>query len=98
MHERLAWFATLQDRLPERGFAVVNRHLLPKHFWWTEYGAPLERRVEELRESHGDAAESPELIRHADDAAMIKADPGGFDCAFFILQKQNPDRAGAVSR
>jgi 2-polyprenyl-3-methyl-5-hydroxy-6-metoxy-1,4-benzoquinol methylase len=88
MHETLAWFEAARQWWPEQGLVLVDRHLLPRHFWWTEYGAPLERRVRELRESHADAARAPELARHAKEAAMIKADPDRFDCGFFILQKR----------
>lgn len=88
MHETLDWFEAARQRLSEWGLMFVDRHLLPRHFWWTEYGAPLERRVREFRESHADAAGSPELTRYANEAAMIKADPDQFDCGFFILQKR----------
>ena len=88
MHEKLVWFEAVQQRLPGWGMVLEDRHLLPWHFWWTDYGAPLERRVREFRESHGDAAGSPELTRYANEVAMIKADPDQFDCGFFILQKR----------
>ena len=88
MHETIGWFEATSPRLPELGFSLVDRHLLPRHFWWTEYGAPLERRVRAFRESHGDAALSPELARYANEAAMIKSDPDRFDCGFFIAQKR----------
>ncbi len=88
MHETLDWFQAARQRLPESGLQFLDRHLLPRHFWWTEYGAPLERRVRAFRESHGDAAGSPDLTRYANEAAMIKADPDQFDCGFFILQKR----------
>ena len=88
MHETLEWFEAASQRLPDWGLVFVDRHLLPKHFWWTEYGAPLEDRIRAFRESHGGAAGSPELTRYANEAAMIKADPDCFDCGFFILQKR----------
>ena len=89
MHEKLTWFDEVRERLPGWGMAFVDQHLLPRHFWWTQYGAPLEERVKAFRESHTSAADSKELTRYADEAAMIKADPDRFDCAFFILQKRD---------
>jgi cyclopropane fatty-acyl-phospholipid synthase-like methyltransferase len=91
MHERLSWFAEMQPRLSEWGLAYVDQYPLPRHFWWTDYGAPLEARITSYRKSHADAADSDELNRLADVAASIKADPDQFDCAFFILQK--PDNS-----
>lgn len=88
MHETLEWFEAASQRLPEWGLVFLDRHRLPRHFWWTEYGAALESRVQTVRKSHGDAARSPELTRYANEAAMIKADPDHFDCGFFILQKR----------
>jgi len=87
MHEKLVWFEKVRESLPVWGLAFVDQHILPRHFWWTEYGAPLEERIRVLRKSRGDDAESSELTRYANEVAMIKADPDQFDCGFFIVQK-----------
>jgi SAM-dependent methyltransferase len=88
MHERLTWFDEVKESLPGWGMVYVDQHPLPRHFWWTDYGAPLEQRIEAFRKTHGNAAGSKELKRFAAVAASIKADPDQFDCAFFILQKR----------
>jgi cyclopropane fatty-acyl-phospholipid synthase-like methyltransferase len=87
MHETLDWFDATSERIPEWGFAIRDRCPLPTHYWWTDYGAPLERRIQHFRAEHGDAAASPELTRYANEAAMIREDPDRFDCGFFILQR-----------
>lgn len=87
-HERIEWFETTRPRLPEFGFKFIDQHLLPKHFWWTDYGAPLEKRIDSLLKSQPTLAQSPEITRHKREVAAVKADPGHFDCGFFILQKQ----------
>jgi ubiquinone/menaquinone biosynthesis C-methylase UbiE len=92
MHEKLDWFEEVQEKLPGWGMALVDRHPLPRHFWWTHYGAPLEERIKKYRQSHSHAADPAGLARHVAEAAMIKANPGQFDCAFFILQKRELSR------
>jgi SAM-dependent methyltransferase len=87
MHETIEWFEKVRKKFPRHGFALVARHLLPRHLWWTDYGAPLEARIREFRETHRATPEPPELTRHAREVAGMKADPGKTDGAFFILQK-----------
>jgi cyclopropane fatty-acyl-phospholipid synthase-like methyltransferase len=86
MHEQLKWFEQVREQIPGWGWVFADQHLLPKHFWWTNYGAPLQERIRAVRESQVDSAESPALIRYVNEAAMIKADPDQFDCGFFIFQ------------
>jgi SAM-dependent methyltransferase len=88
MHEQLVWFDGVRERLCEWGMSHVGQHLLPRHFWWTEYGAVLEQRVAAYRAAHGSAPDPPELTRYADEAAMIRQDPDRFECGFFLLQRR----------
>jgi 2-polyprenyl-3-methyl-5-hydroxy-6-metoxy-1,4-benzoquinol methylase len=87
MHETIEWFEKFRATLVGADMMLFARHLLPKHFWWTEYGALLEARIRVLRAGHGDESKSAELTRYADEVATIKADPDRFDCGFYILHK-----------
>ena len=85
MHETISWFEGVKNILPGFGFRHVVDHLLPKHYWWTEYGAPLEERIRLYREAAGGAVESGDLAPYEQEVIMIKADP--MACGFFVIQK-----------
>jgi len=87
--ETVAWFETVRERLDDFGFQLLGQHLLPRHCWWTEYYAPLERRIRDLREG-GAALDPVALARYKHEIAMVKRDPGRFDCGFYLARKVTP--------
>lgn len=89
IHETIAWFEELRESLPRFGFEYVDQHLLPRHCWWTDYGAPLEERIWAFREAHGGAAEFGEFARYEQEVARLKEAPGQFDCGFFLIKKRS---------
>jgi SAM-dependent methyltransferase len=89
MHETIVWFDSIRGQLAESGFELTDRHMLPRHFWWTDYGAPLEERIRAFRESHGDAAGSPELAEHERVVASIRRDPDRTDCGIYLARKRD---------
>jgi SAM-dependent methyltransferase len=94
MHETIAWFESVRERFGSFGFRLVGRHLLPEHCWWTDYYAPLEANIRTLREAHrDDMGTLGRLARYEIEVSMVQADPGRFDCGFFIVTK---DRAAPV--
>jgi len=88
MHETIAWFDGVKERLGSFGFRLVGQHLLPRYCWWTDYYAPLEANIRALREVHRDEMSLPgQLARYEIEVSMVKADPGRFDGGFFIVTK-----------
>jgi len=85
MHETSVWFESVREILQEFGFELFDRHMLPKHFWWTDYGAPLEERIRAYRKTHGDASDSPKLAEHESVVAAIKSDLDRTDCGIYLL-------------
>ncbi len=88
MHETIVWFESIREKLPESRFELVDQHLLPTHFWWTDYGAPLEERIRVYRETHGDATDSPTLAEHESVVAAIKNDPDRTDSGIYLVRKR----------
>ena len=89
MHETIVWFESVREKLQEYGFKLTDQHMLPKHFWWTDYGAPLEERIRTYRETHDDASDSPKLAQHESVVAAIKSDPDRTDCGIYLVQKRH---------
>jgi SAM-dependent methyltransferase len=87
MHETVTWFESIQAKLPEFSFELVDKHMLPKHFWWTDYAAPLEERIRAYRETHDDATDSPKLAEYKGIVADIKSDPDRTDSGFYLMRK-----------
>jgi ubiquinone/menaquinone biosynthesis C-methylase UbiE len=86
-HETIVRFENIRDKLPELSFVLMDEHMLPKHFWWTDYGAPLEERIRAYREIHGDAMDSPKLAEYKRIAADIKSDPDRTDSGIYLMRK-----------
>jgi len=89
MHETITWFESIQKRFSEFGFRHMGQHMLPKHFWWTDYGAPLEERIRAYRRIHGDGPDSPRLSEHERLVSSIKSDPDKTDCGFYLVKKRS---------
>ena len=86
MHETILWFESSQKQLLDFGFKLMDQHMLPKHFWWTNYGAPLEDRIRTYRDLHGDASDSKKLAEYESVVASIKSDPDRTDCGIYLLK------------
>jgi ubiquinone/menaquinone biosynthesis C-methylase UbiE len=87
VHETIIWFERIREKLPEFSFKLVDQHMLPKHFWWTDYGAPLEERIRAYRETHGDATDFPKLAEYKRIVADIKSDPDRTDSGIYLMRK-----------
>lgn len=87
MHETVAWFDGARAKLEAAGFEVVDQHMLPADFWWTDYGAPLEARIQAFRAARGGQPDPPELVEHAAAVASIKRDPDATACGIYLLSK-----------
>ncbi len=87
MHETINWFEGVKEKLRTYGFHHLIDHLLPRHYWWTEYGKPLEKRIRSFRESAEGTAELGELACYEQEVSMIKAAADQLACGFFVIQK-----------
>ncbi len=88
MHETIIWFESIREKLSEFSFELVGQHTLPKHFWWTDFGAPLQERIQAYRETHGDATESPKLAEYKGIVADIKSSPDRVDSGIYLMRKR----------
>jgi len=89
MHETILWFDSIRTIIQDFCYQLVGKHILPKRFWWTDYGAPLEKRIRAYRKIHGDVSNVEKLKEHENVVAAIKRDPDRTDCGIFIVQKDH---------
>jgi hypothetical protein len=86
MHETILWFESSQKKLQDFGFKLMDEPILPKHFWWTNYGAPLEDRIRAYRGAHGDALDFKKLAEYESVVASIKSDPDRTDSGIYLVK------------
>ncbi|MGV7223620.1 MAG: class I SAM-dependent methyltransferase [Nitrospinales bacterium] len=86
MHETTLWFESSQKKLQDFGFKLMDEHILPKDFWWTNYGAPLEDRIRAYSSVHCDASDSKKIAEYESVVASIKGDPNRTDCGIYLVK------------
>jgi len=86
INETITWLERHRVQFLHKGFDFWTQFLLPKNSWWTEYYAVLEKRVEELRCAKNFTQDITKLQRYADEIALVKPDPGKYDCGFYVLR------------
>ncbi|MFX1344414.1 MAG: class I SAM-dependent methyltransferase [Promethearchaeota archaeon] len=71
------------------GFKLIKQIPWEKECWWTEYYAPLEKKINQLRKKYDNLKNIEEIQRHVTEIEMVKKNPGGFDCITYVMQKIN---------
>ena len=87
MHESILWFESTQKKLPKFGFKFMDQHMLPKHFWWNNYGAPFEDRIRAYRDIYDDASDSKKIAEYENVVTSIKRDPDRADCGIYLVER-----------
>ncbi|MFX0038931.1 MAG: methyltransferase domain-containing protein [Candidatus Heimdallarchaeota archaeon] len=87
--ETIKWIKNKFKTFLDFSFKLINQFLLPEKFWWTDYYAPLEKKIKELRLKYGNAIDLKELQKYEREIKMVKKNPREFDCGFYIMQKAN---------
>lgn len=85
--ETVDWFEGKMESFGAFGFELAGRLLWPKRSLWTDYYAPLEKRIRRLRGEYGDSRDLRVLSRYERESKMVKADPEKFDCGHFLLHR-----------
>lgn len=83
------WAERKLKHFPKFGFKLIKQILWEKGCWWTEYYAPLEKKINILRKKYDNLDKIEEIKHHIMEIEMVKKDPMGFDCVTYIMQKTN---------
>ncbi|MFC1930234.1 class I SAM-dependent methyltransferase [Chloroflexota bacterium] len=71
------------------GYELLGYFILGKDTWWTEYYAPLEKCISEIRTK---CADDPKLLAALDndrrEIDTFKKNPGRYSSVFFIMKKR----------
>ena len=85
--EVTSWLRREFNHFPRFGFKLIKQIPWEKGCWWSEYYAPLEEKINNLRKKYDNLDEIEEIQRHVMEIEMVKKDPAGFDCVTYVMQK-----------
>ena len=85
--EATNWATRKLKHFPRFGFELIKEIPWEPECWWKEYYAPLEIKINQLREKYDNLDEIKEIHRHLMEIEMVKKNPSGFDCITYIMQK-----------
>ena len=85
--EATSWLRREFNHFPRFGFKLIKQIPWEKGCWWSEYYAPLEEKINNLRKKYDNLDEIEEIQRHVMEIEMVKKDPAGFDCVTYVMQK-----------
>jgi ubiquinone/menaquinone biosynthesis C-methylase UbiE len=81
------WANRKLKHFPRYGFKIIKEIPWVSECWWTEYYAPLEEKINQLRNKYDNLDNIGEIQRHLTEIEMVKKDPAGFDCITYVMQK-----------
>jgi hypothetical protein len=74
--------------LLENDFPVLDQQLSwPEGCWWTEYYAPLQQRINQIKESRDGSHHIEDIGAIEAEIRLVAAHPRDSDCAHYILVK-----------
>jgi len=85
--EATNWATRKLKHFPRFGFKVIKKIPWESECWWTEYYAPLEMKISQLRDKYESVDDIKEIHRHLMEIEMVKKNPSGFDCITYVMQK-----------
>ncbi len=75
------------DVMRQCGFRLMQQLSWPEGCWWTEYYAPLQQRINQIKETRGDPHQVGDIGAIEAEIRVVAANPSDSDCAHYILVK-----------
>ena len=85
--EATNWAIRKLKHFPRFGFKIIKQIPWESECWWTQYYAPLEEKINNLRKKYDHLDDIEEIQHHLLEIEMVKKNPAGFDCITYIMQK-----------
>ncbi|TFG17742.1 MAG: class I SAM-dependent methyltransferase [Promethearchaeota archaeon] len=85
--ETASWAGKSLKIFPKFGFKLIKEIKWEKDCWWTEYYAPLEKKIEILKNKYGNIEKIEQIRRHLKEIEIVKKNPSKFDCTTYLMQK-----------
>ena len=89
VHDEIGDITEKLEQISSCGYDLLEYFTLNEDTWWTEYYAPLEKRINEMRTEHADDPGTlAELDSDQREIDMFKKNPGRYCSVFFIMKKR----------
>ena len=85
--EATNWATRKLKHFPRFGFKLIKEIQWESECWWAQYYAPLEEKINNLRNKYDNLDDIKEIQGHLMEIEMVKNYPAGFDCVTYIMQK-----------
>lgn len=89
VHDEIGDVTGKLEQISSCGYDLLEYFTLNENTWWTEYYAPLEKRINEMRTEHADDPGTlAELDSDQREIDLFKKNPGRYCSVFFIMKKR----------
>ena len=89
VHDEIGNIAEKLEQISSCDYDLLEYFTVSEDTWWTEYYAPLEKRINEIRAKHtGDPEGLVALDKEQREIDMFKKNPGQYSSVFFIMKKR----------
>ena len=85
--EATNWATRKLKHFPRFGFKLIKEIQWESECWWAQYYAPLEEKINNLRNKYDNLDDIKQIQGHLMEIEMVKNYPAGFDCVTYIMQK-----------
>jgi len=88
VHDEVGAITEKVEQISSCGYELLGRFILNEDTWWTEYFAPLEKRINEIRTEYPDDPKVLEILHNDQrEIEMFKKNPRHYCSVFFIMKK-----------
>ena len=89
VHDEIGDITEKLAQISSCGYDLLEYFTLNEDTWWTEYYAPLEKRINQVRTEHADDLGTlAELDSDQREIDLFKKNPGRYCSGFFIMKKR----------
>lgn len=74
------------EALTRAGYELLGTHVLPAEDWWRDYYTPMRKRIAEMRDAWGEAAEEV-LANEEAEIALLENNPGQYSYVFYVMRR-----------
>jgi ubiquinone/menaquinone biosynthesis C-methylase UbiE len=90
VHDEVKNLTKKLEQVSSCGYNLLGHFTLSQDTWWTEYYAPLEKRINEIRMKYIDKPNAfLELEDEQREIDMVKKNPSSYCSVFFVMQKNS---------
>ena len=89
VHDQQGNIARKLEQIPDCGYHLLNYFTLSTETWWAEYFAPLEKRINEIKNKYSDDSEAMAALKDAQqELDIFRNDPLNNSSVCFVMQKR----------